>query len=81
MSHTDGPAHRITGYDQRGNPLPVANCHWATGDLGEQSGSPTVYGNKKYIATGDESGPRDITVTLVNEEFTTIGCKPWRLRS
>jgi hypothetical protein len=78
--HTDGPLRHINEYDQNGNPIAVASCHWATGYFGEQGGAPTVYGNKKSMAAGDESGPRDVTITLANNDFTTVGCKPWKLR-
>ncbi|OBK78677.1 hypothetical protein A5651_01745 [Mycobacterium sp. 1274761.0] len=78
--HTEGPARQIRQYDDNGNPIPVPSCHWATGNLGEQNGSPTVFGNLKHIATGDESGPRDVTVTLADHQFTTVGCKPWHVR-
>ena len=59
----------------------VASCHWAKGSIGEQSGAPTVFGNKRSVATGDESGPRDITLSLGDYDVTTNGCKPWQLRS
>jgi hypothetical protein len=78
--HTDGPLRRVNQYDENGNPILVPTCHWATGGIGEQNGAPTVYGQASNVKTGDESGPRDITISPSDNDFTTIGCKPWQLR-
>lgn len=78
--HTDGPLRRVNEYDQNGNPIAVASCHWATGGIGEQNSAPTVYGQSSNVKTGDESGPREITISEADYDFTTIGCKPWHLR-
>jgi hypothetical protein len=79
--HTDGPLRRVNQYDDNGNPIVVPTCHWATGGVGEQNGAPTVYGQASNVKTGDESGPKDIEINLSDYDFTTIGCKPWNLRS